>query len=181
MPGQPINLIGSPYKIIAKILTQRFKTILLKEISPSQSAFIASTQILDCPQICVCSTRFSILLNGFSLRYFAASRGLRLVDPSPPFLFLVIYEALGRMLTKGQEATLFQCFKVENISSRVSNLQFADNTIIFYEAKDFMVDNLHKITMCFEVASGLKINISKCEVLGVHRSEADVFGLASVF
>jgi len=44
---RPITLVGSIYKIIAKVLANRFKSVLEKVISKSQSAFIKRRQILD--------------------------------------------------------------------------------------------------------------------------------------
>ena len=44
---RPISLVGGIYKIIAKVLANRLKTVLNKVISKSQSAFIKGRQILD--------------------------------------------------------------------------------------------------------------------------------------
>jgi hypothetical protein len=44
---RPISLVGGIYKIIAKVLANRLKTVLEKVISKSQSAFIKGRQILD--------------------------------------------------------------------------------------------------------------------------------------
>ena len=43
----PISLVGGIYKIIAKVLANRLKTVLNKVISKSQSVFIKGRQILD--------------------------------------------------------------------------------------------------------------------------------------
>ncbi|GKC23951.1 RNA-directed DNA polymerase, eukaryota, partial [Tanacetum coccineum] len=48
---RPISLIGSIYKIIAKILTNRLVTVLGNIVSEVHSAFIAGRQILDGPFI----------------------------------------------------------------------------------------------------------------------------------
>jgi len=42
-----ISLVGGIYKIIAKVLANRLKTVLEKVISKSQSAFVKGKQILD--------------------------------------------------------------------------------------------------------------------------------------
>jgi len=44
---RPISLIGGIYKIISKVLANRFKSVLGKIISNTQNAFIGSRQILD--------------------------------------------------------------------------------------------------------------------------------------
>lgn len=44
---QPISLIGSLYKILAKVLTNWLCGILLEIISKNQGAFVDDRQILD--------------------------------------------------------------------------------------------------------------------------------------
>ncbi|GKF19522.1 putative RNA-directed DNA polymerase, eukaryota, reverse transcriptase zinc-binding domain protein, partial [Tanacetum coccineum] len=44
-----ISLIGMKYKIVAKLLANRFSTVLDKLVSPTQSTFISGRQILDSP------------------------------------------------------------------------------------------------------------------------------------
>lgn len=43
----PISLIGSIYKIIAKILAKRMRGVMCKIIRESQSAFLSGRNILD--------------------------------------------------------------------------------------------------------------------------------------
>ena len=42
-----ISLVGSLYKIIAKVLTNRLKKVMGKVVSNSQNAFVGGRQILD--------------------------------------------------------------------------------------------------------------------------------------
>jgi len=44
---RPISLVGGVYKLISKVLCNRFKSLLGKVISSSQNAFIGGQQILD--------------------------------------------------------------------------------------------------------------------------------------
>lgn len=44
---RPISLSTSVYKLIAKVLAERFKKIMPLIISPSQSAFVEGRKILD--------------------------------------------------------------------------------------------------------------------------------------
>ena len=44
---RPISLLGSLYKILAKVLANRLRRVMDKVISPSQNAFVEGRQILD--------------------------------------------------------------------------------------------------------------------------------------
>ena len=44
---RPISLLGSLYKLLAKVLANRLKRVMGKVVSNSQNAFVGSKQILD--------------------------------------------------------------------------------------------------------------------------------------
>lgn len=54
----PISLIGSVYKIVAKVLAGRLKLVVGKLVSSYQNAFIKQRQITDATSV-VKSARFS--------------------------------------------------------------------------------------------------------------------------
>lgn len=57
---------------------------------------------------------FSILLNGTSVEFFHASRGLRQGDPLSPFLFLIVAMAFSALLSKAFQSGLLKGFRIKN-------------------------------------------------------------------
>jgi hypothetical protein len=55
---------------------------------------------------------FFILVNGSLSSFFTSSRGLRQEDPLSPFLFVVVMEALSKMLTVIVDEGLLSCFSM---------------------------------------------------------------------
>ena len=86
---------------------------------------------------CLSTVRFSILINGSPCGFFGSSRGLRQGDLLSPLLFVLVMEALGRMLDKAVHEGCLSGFSVGNSEGRslaVSHLLFADDTLIFCDA-----------------------------------------------
>ena len=79
----------------------------------------------------VSSAAVSIIINGSPKGFFPAETGLREGDPLSPFLFLVVNEALGRMIKGAVSAGLFEGVRVARNSSAMNHMQFADDALIF--------------------------------------------------
>nr|GEU60727.1 IAA-alanine resistance protein 1 [Tanacetum cinerariifolium] len=114
---RPISLIGSIYKIIAKIMANHLVGVLGDIVSEVQSAFIADRQILDGP--------------------FILNEG----DPLSPLLFILVMESLHLSFQRVVDAG-----------------QWNDGNI----------DILVNVLECFHRVSGLKINMSKSKIMGIH-------------
>ena len=110
------------------------------------------------------------MINGSPCGFFGSTRGLRQGDPLSPLLFVLVMDALGRMLDKAVLEGHLSGFSVGNLEGRslaMSHLLFADDTLIFCEANLDQIMILHMILIWFEAVSGLKINLGKSEIVPV--------------
>ena len=85
---------------------------------------------------CLSSVSFGVLMNGNAKGWVKASRGLRQGDPLSPFLFTLVADVLSKMLLRAEERNMLEGFRVGRNKTRVSHLQFADDTIFFSNTKE---------------------------------------------
>ncbi|GJT52281.1 RNA-directed DNA polymerase, eukaryota [Tanacetum coccineum] len=228
---RPISLIGSLYKIIAKILANRLVGVLGDIVNEVQSAFIAERQILDGPfilneilqwsktkkkqslifkvdfekaydsvrwdflddilkkfrfgekwckwiQSCLRSSRGSILINGSPTEEFQFYKGLKQGDPLSPFLFILIMESLHLSFQRVVDNGMFNGIKLSS-SLSISHLFYADDAVFMGQWCDGNISTLIHVLECFYRASGLRINMSKCKILGVNVDSDKVKGAVS--
>ncbi|XP_071709331.1 uncharacterized protein [Rutidosis leptorrhynchoides] len=116
---------------------------------------------------CLKSASISILVNGSPTEEFKMGRGVRQGDPLSLFLFILATEGLNILTKTAVEKRLFNGVKVGNDNITVSHLQYADDTIFFGEYVRENLKSLLHLLKCFELASGLKINMRKSNLLGV--------------
>nr|GEU65248.1 RNA-directed DNA polymerase, eukaryota [Tanacetum cinerariifolium] len=215
-----ISLIGSVYKIIEKILSNRLVNVLGDIVSEVQSAFVANRQILDEPfilneviqwckakkkqtlifkvdfekaydsvrwdflddvlckfvfgdkwrrwiQCCLKSSRGSIIINGSLTIEFEFGKGLKQGDALSPFLFILIMESLHLSFQRVVEAGLFHGVKLHDTVT-LSHLLYADDAVFVGQWSQLNISTLTHVLKCFHKASGLKINMCKSEILGIH-------------
>ncbi|XP_058768559.1 uncharacterized protein LOC131642300 [Vicia villosa] len=220
---RPICLVGSIYKIIAKILAARLKEVIGNLVSTNQTAFVPGRNMMDgvllvneildwsrrkkrsCLLLkvdfekaydsvswqylretllrmgfgsrwmrwmdaCIFNNHMSVLVNGSATKEFKVQKGLRQGDPLSPFLFVLAMEGLTALVKKSVEVGNFKPFMYgENDSMDI--LQFADDTIILGEASCDNIWNMKVILRGFELVSGLRINFSKSNIIGVNVGE----------
>nr|GEW79874.1 RNA-directed DNA polymerase, eukaryota [Tanacetum cinerariifolium] len=200
---RPISLIGSVYKFVTKIMANRLAFVIEDIVSDTQSAFVAERPILDGPFILneeflidvleafgfgptwcnwirgtFCFVKASILVNGSPSNEFQFHRGLKQGDPLSPCLFILIMESLHLSVSKAANDGLFKGIRLHSTLS-LSHLFYADDTLFIGEWSGVNLRGIIYILKCFYLASGLQINISKSQVMGVGVSRSSVEDMAA--
>ena len=114
---------------------------------------------------CVRSVRFSVRINGQTLEPFSPSPGIRQGDPLSPYLFLFVGEALSRILKNQVLNGHITPLKVASNAPGISNLLFADDSLLFFKAtieEARVVDNTLSL---FQRCTGQLLSPSKCSIL----------------
>ncbi len=113
---------------------------------------------------CLTNAKIAILVNGAPTKWIRVRRGLRQGDPLSPYLFLLVAEGMVRLVDRAVSSNLLRGVGPTD-SCKVSCIQYADDTIFFYEARLRQVRNLCFMLELFAWASRLKINKTKSELL----------------
>ena len=123
---------------------------------------------------CISTVKYSVLVNGVPAGFFSSTKGLRQGDPLSPFLFVMGMEVLSVLITRAVEGGFIHGCRIwrgREQAVNITHLLFADDTIVFCEAKKEALLHLSWILFWFEAASGLKINLDKSMVIPVGEVE----------
>ncbi|GJZ47587.1 RNA-directed DNA polymerase, eukaryota [Tanacetum coccineum] len=137
---RPISLIGCVYKVITKILANRLAMVISDLVSDTKSTFFANRQILDGPFI------LNELLDWCKRK------------KKQSMIFKVVFAKAYDSVFKG--------IQLDGTTS-ISHLFYADDAVFVGEWSDSNMKSIVTILKCFFLASGLKINIHKSQVLGI--------------
>jgi len=122
---------------------------------------------------CIGTAADSILVNGSLTEEFSLDMGLRQGDPLSPFLFLLAVEGSHVLMKTMSLNHLFNGYSVGSSNPVVvSHLQFANDTLIFGEKSWANVRMRRAVLILFEALSGLKVNFSKSQLVGVNVPES---------
>ncbi|GKA75313.1 RNA-directed DNA polymerase, eukaryota, reverse transcriptase zinc-binding domain protein [Tanacetum coccineum] len=160
---RPISLIGSLYKIIAKLLANRLVTVVGALVNEVQSAFIANRQILDGPFIlneiinwCNARKKQSMI---FKVDF---EKG----DPLSPLLFILVMESLHLSFQNVISAGLFKGISLGS-NFQLSHLFYADDVVFLGQWSNANLSTIIHVLECFFRASGLRINLHKSKLIGI--------------
>jgi hypothetical protein len=130
---------------------------------------------------CIGTTSASVLVNGSLTVEFPLERGLRQGDPLSPFLFLLAAEGFHVLMESLAINNLFSGYQIGRSEPVVvSHLQFVDDTLILGEKSWANVRVMRVVLLLFESLSGLKVNFSKSQLVGVNVAESWLSEAATV-
>nr|GEV81248.1 RNA-directed DNA polymerase, eukaryota [Tanacetum cinerariifolium] len=112
------------------------------------------------------SAKALVLVNGSPTIEFPFHCGLKQGDPLSPYLFILIMESLNMSFPRAIDEGVFKGVHLHG-STSISYLFYADDVMFIGEWSDDNLKGIINILQCFFLASGLKINIQKSQVLGV--------------
>jgi hypothetical protein len=132
---------------------------------------------------CISSIHFSALVNGSPTGFFSSSCGLRQSDPLSPSLFVIVMEALSKMITTTVDRGFLSSFFVVSrpLAVTISHLLFVDATLVFCGANPNHLCHLRVLLLFFEAVSSLKVNLAKFVLVLVGNVDnmgelTDIFG-----
>ena len=117
-------------------------------------------------------------MDGNAKGWVKANKGLRQGDPLSPFLFTIITDVLSRMMLRAYERCLLEGFSVGRNRTRVSHLQFANDTIFFSISCVEELQTLKFILLVFRQIFELKVNLDKSNLFGINLDQDDLTRLA---
>nr|GEW06507.1 putative RNA-directed DNA polymerase, eukaryota, reverse transcriptase zinc-binding domain protein [Tanacetum cinerariifolium] len=124
------------------------------------------------------SAKALVLVNGSLTIEFPFHCGLKQGDPLSPYLFILIMESLNMSFIRAIDEGFFKGVHLHG-STSISYLFYADDVMVIGEWSDDNLKGIINILQCFFLASGLKINIQKSQVLGVGVPSSIVMQTAS--
>nr|KAJ0187389.1 hypothetical protein LSAT_V11C900461260 [Lactuca sativa] len=116
---------------------------------------------------CLTSARISVLINGAATKEFRMEWGVRQGDPLSPFLFILAAEGLHVAPESARENGVYSGVQLPRCGPSISHLQYADDVIFLGSWSLENTKNLIRILRCYELASGLNVNMSKSKIYGL--------------
>ena len=113
---------------------------------------------------CVSSVEYRVRINDDEMESFKPTRGLRQGDPLSPYLFLLCTEGLTALLANAEENGNISGIKVCRDAPSISNLLFADDSLILMRANPRSAEALKSLLDLYSAASGQMVSVEKSSI-----------------
>ena len=137
-------------------------------------------QWVNLAMLTVRTASYSIIINGEPCGYVSPSRGTKQGDPLSPYLFLFCAEGFSSLLRKATETHHLKGLTSCQGGVRISHL-FADDSLLFSEAKTDECRRLMEVLTQYEKASGQVINRQKTTLFFSRNNTSRDSGKYSVY
>eukprot|EP00253_Pinus_taeda_P031439 PITA_31439 len=185
--------IGSAQEAIHSIWTKHLKSILLK-IDLSKAFDRVSWlyikmilihlgfphQLITWIMACITSPTYSILINGAASHFFHSERGLRQGCPLSPLLFLLVMEALSRLICSPKREGSIRGLKITE-ECYLTHLLFVDDVLILLDGSIQDTSSFNRILNLFAHATGMEVNKEKSTITLVGTSVNESFSTKHAF
>ena len=118
------------------------------------------TQFVKWIQGCICSTYFSVKVNGAAMGHFQGAKGLRQGDPLSPYLFTLAMNVFSALLNKIPPSFKYH-WKCKDL--RLTHLFFADDVLMFTRGDKDSISHIMDTMRTFASISGLSANLLKSQ------------------
>eukprot|EP00253_Pinus_taeda_P011269 PITA_11269 len=131
---------------------------------------------------CITSPTFSILINGSASHFFHSEGGLRQGCPLLPLLFLLVIEALSRLIISAKREGSIRGLKITD-ECFLTHLLFVDDVLILLDGSIQDTTTFTRILSLFSTATGMEVNRSKSTItlVGTSANESLVARRAFLF
>lgn len=137
-------------------------------------------RFVDLIMLTVTTISYSFLMNGLQFGRLVPERGLRQGDPLSPYLFICVVEAFIGLIDVAAQLGSIRGIQIARSAPVITNLCFADDTMIFCEATPEYAVNLRHILDAYARVSGQVINFAKSSMvfsLGILAAKRDEIAL----
>lgn len=153
----------SPRCIMKVDLKKAYDSISWKFLLQLLQALCFPQPFIRWVEACVCSAKYSLVLNGDSVGFIHGRKGLRQGDPLSPLLFVLIMDYFTRLLDLSAQSPAFH-FHPGCKKERILSLCFADDLLIFSKGTEPAVHCLLTAFQEFSTLTGLAANGSKSNI-----------------